>query len=69
MYVQSEAGSNEYLSVDTIPMNKEYELNTSKSVCVKDGQNTDAKIEYVDGYININITENQDCNVYLDLKQ
>lgn len=68
VYVQSEAGSNEYLSVDTIPINKEYELNTLKSVCVKDGQNTDASIEYIDGYINIDIVDEQVCNVYLDLK-
>ena len=63
VYVQSDLESSEYVLTDTIPKNHEYTLNSSKSAC----SIPNSKITYVDGYIDIEASGKQTCNVYLDL--
>lgn len=68
VYVQNSVGSTDYLSVQSIPINNEYIINSSKSVCSdSNGQNTNAAIDYIDGYISIEASGKQTCDVYLDL--
>ena len=60
---------NNYVQVESIPQNKTYELSqTETSSCVdSNNQNTNATITYTNGYINIESSQKQTCNVYLDL--
>ena len=64
VYVQSAYGSSTYTSVESIPSNKIYVLNSTKSACDLSG----ATISYTDGYINITASGQQTCNVYLDVQ-
>lgn len=67
VYVQSEVGGSTYSKVETIPVNKKYKLSTSQTSSCTDPS---AQISYVDGNINItNITDNQTCNIYLDIDE
>lgn len=70
VYVQSEAGSTVYNEVNVIPANKIYKLSTSKTSRCYDDSNTtlSTPISYTDGYININATTRQTCEIYLDLQ-
>ena len=69
VFVQSAVGSSVYNQVESIPANKVYTLSTIKTSACYDtsGNNTGTTITYVDGYINIEATEKQTCDVYLDL--
>lgn len=69
VYVQSTYGSDVYNSVSSIPSNRLYALNTSKSYCYDaNGNNTGATITYMNGYIDISANIQQTCDIYLDLQ-
>lgn len=67
-YVQDEFGRNAYTLVETIPANKIYTLNSTKSICTPITSGDAGTISYVDGYINISSNSPQTCDVYLDLE-
>lgn len=71
VYVQSDIGSNIYQEVRSIPTNKAYVVSTKdgyKSACYNSsGIETSSVITYSGGYITVNASEKQTCNVYLDL--
>lgn len=69
VYVQSKAGSTIYDFVDSIPANKVYALSTNQTSYCYDstGASTGVTPTYVDGYIKIDATSKQTCDVYLDL--
>lgn len=67
-YVQSKSGSTTYTLVNNIPANKIYTLNSTNSSCTPAStSDTAGTITYEDGYINVDATSKQVCNVYLDL--
>lgn len=68
VFVQSAYGSTTYSEVSTIPSNKIYALNETKSNCYDSSGATGSAISYVDGYINISASGAQTCDVYLDLQ-
>lgn len=68
-YVQDEYGGSTYTYVNSIPGNKIYVLNDTKSKCTPvavDG--VAGTVTYTDGYINVVATGQQVCDVYLDLE-
>lgn len=69
VFVQSKEGSTIYDFVDVIPANKIYELSKNKTSYCYDstGASTGITPTYVDGYIKIDATTKQTCDVYLDL--
>lgn len=68
-YIQEEVGSETYTIVNSIPSNNVYTLNSSLSVCTPVSDTTPAGIiSYVDGYINVDATGKQICDVYLNLE-
>lgn len=68
-YVQDEYGSETYTAVNSIPANKIYTLNESKSKCTPVATDDAAgEITYTDGYINVSASGQQVCDVYLDLE-
>lgn len=71
VYVQTDVGSNIYQEVKSIPTNKAYIVSTRdgyKSACYdSNGVETSSVITYSGGYVTVNATEKQTCNVYLDL--
>lgn len=68
-FVQEKYGVNNYVEVSNIPANKIYTLNSTSSSCTPlNSSDTAGTITYEDGYINIDATSGQVCNVYLDLE-
>lgn len=68
-YVQDKYGSTTYTNVSYIPANKIYTLNTTSSSCTPVSSSDEAGvITYVDGYIYVEATGQQVCDVYLDLE-
>ena len=68
-YVQDSYGTDAYTLVNYIPTNKLYTLNEIKSVCTPVvSTDTAGTIAYTDGYINIEASGKQVCDVYLDLE-
>lgn len=68
VYVQESEGSGVYNLVDSIPSNKMYVLNDSKTSCASlDANGTAGTVSYVDGYIEIESDSAQSCAIYLDL--
>jgi len=68
-YVQDEYGGSTYTYVNSIPGNKIYVLNDTKSKCTPvavDG--VAGTVTYTDGYINVVASGQQVCDVYLDLE-
>lgn len=70
VYIQKEKGTNTYNLVSTIPFNNTYVLSTNKiSRCYNESNTTlSSTITYTNGYINIDATGKQTCDVYLDLQ-
>lgn len=67
-YVQNSYGSSAYTLVNYIPANKLYTLNETNSSCTPvNSSDTAGIITYEDGYINVEATSKQVCNVYLNL--
>ena len=70
VYIQSTEGSTEYTQVDSIPSYRTYKLNSTLSKCTSpSGTVLSTPITYSGGYINITATEQQTCNVYLDISE
>lgn len=68
-YVQDKYGSTTYTNVSYIPANKIYTLNTTSSSCTPvSSSDTAGVITYEEGYIYVEATGQQVCNVYLDLE-
>ena len=68
IYVQAAADSQVYNKVSTIPSEKNYVINGSKSACYDENGNTvTSSIIYSNGFINVDTTEKQECDIYLDL--
>lgn len=71
VYVQTDLGSNIYQEVKSIPTNKAYVVSTRdgyKSACYdSEGVETSSVITYSGGYVTVDATEKQTCNIYLDL--
>ncbi len=68
VYVQEEIGEYVYKYVEAIPANNTYVLSTHRtSSCTTNRGTTGTAPTYVNGYINVNSTERETCNVYLDL--
>lgn len=70
VYVQKASGSTVYNETNIIPSNKIYKLSTSKtSRCYNDaGTTLSTSIAYTGGYIAIDASERQTCEVYLDIQ-
>ena len=72
VFVQATKGGKVYNEVNSIPVNKKYQISTNplhKTACYLDsGVESGIVPTYVDGYINVlNLKEKQTCDVYLDL--
>lgn len=68
-YVQDNYNGSTYTLVNYIPANKIYTLNSTNSSCTPtNSSDTAGTITYEDGYINVEATNKQVCNVYLDLE-
>lgn len=71
VYVK-DAQSGEYVLVNSIPANTLYVNDTSRSKCYyqETKKPSNASIDYVNGYIEINnITSKQNCEIFLDIKK
>jgi len=67
LFVESEAQSGVYNKASTIPPNVKYTLNDTTSSCKNtEEERIDASMSYVEGYINIGVSEMSTCNIYLD---
>ena len=60
-------GSGIYVEVDSIPNSRVYTLNSSSSCTPVASGGVQGTIKYEDGYIVIDATEAQTCQVFLDL--
>lgn len=73
IYVQTEANTDSYIEVESIPSNVEYEISenvnrVSKCLTLDEpAQESTAPIIDEDGYLVINATERVVCEVYLDI--
>ncbi len=72
VFVQATKNGKVYDEVNSIPVNKKYQISTDpshKTACyLEDGTESGIVPTYVDGYINVlNLTQKQNCDVYLDL--
>lgn len=66
-FVEESYGSGIYVEVDSIPNSRVYTLNSSSSCTPVASGGAQATIKYEDGYIVIDATEAQTCQVFLDL--
>jgi len=61
------AEDTEYLLMDNIPQNKNYYLDKTKSFCInKNNERLNTDITYDNGYVVINDSEADVCNIYLN---
>lgn len=70
VYIQSAKGSTVYNETNIIPANNTYKLSTSKtSRCYNSaGTTLSTPVSYTNGYIVIDASEKQTCDVYLDIQ-
>jgi len=68
LYVEENINQKDYIERIDIPTGKTFSLNEQKSECKNiNDERIDTTINYIDGYIDINLNEYAYCNIYLDI--